>query len=166
LPGTFWTGEVSVAVEMKKPKELAKGTIKAYLLYNDMKEKATEDTFCFVERSNPFYFIVFAGFGVYCWYVAIYFVEGFEQLYSLFSVYSIAIVFLVSYLTFFLGSKLVFRMTVEEAEDDTSTFALFSACRRRERRSLLSAGLAAINTGAIIFYLVEKDIQRLWIGRR
>jgi hypothetical protein len=144
-----------------KPKQLSNGALTAYRRFYEVKEQAVEETFCYVERSNPVYFLAFAIVGAYLWYLAIYVLNGLEQFLTNFPFYSIGVVFLISYFTIYLGSKLVFRVTVDEAEDDTSSFALFSACRRRERRSLFSALLAAFNCAALIVYLTAKDLNRL-----
>lgn len=145
----------------QKPSEIVKGTAEVFVAYNEAKQKMAEEAFSFVERSNPICFIVFAIVTIFLWVLAVFFIEGLPQLYERSSIYPIIVVFMVYYFTFFLGSKFVVRVTVEEAEDNTSIFALFSACGRREKRSLISIVLAAMNTAALVFVLIAKDIDRI-----
>lgn len=75
--------------------------------------------------------------------------------------FPIIIIFVTSYFFFFLGSKLLVRPNREEVTDDTAMLAVFSACARKERRSLISIGLAALHTFIFLIYMFGKDTQLL-----
>ena len=86
---------------------------------------------------------------------------GFERLYNAYGFNPLIIMFIISYFSIFLGSKFIFNPTAEELSDDTSIFALFSACSRKERRSLISIGLALFQTLIFALYLINKDLKLL-----
>lgn len=131
-------------------------------VYREAKEQAFEETVNeFESKIRPLYFLFFFALTILSWLSVILTPIGPVELYEAYGFYP-AIVFLaVSYFTFFLGSKLIFKPTREEIEDDTSSFALFSACRRRELRSLFSIGFAVIHTFFFVAYLVSKDSKLL-----
>lgn len=128
--------------------------------YNDAKEKAVEETVNHLESKNNFlYAVLFLILTILVWSFGIIIPFGLEQLYNVYGFYPIIIFFIISYFTLFLGSRIIFKPTVEELEDDTSLFALFSACRRKASRSLISIGLSLFHTLLFVFYLVSKDVK-------
>lgn len=120
--------------------------------YKDAKKNAAHHAFnVFESKTAPLYFICSLVLIVSAWLIAIFSFDGLDLQYNAFGVFTI------SYFFIFLGSKFIFKPTAEELSDDTSLFALFSACSRKERRSLISIGLALLHTLIFVFYLVSKD---------
>ena len=95
---------------------------------------------------------------VFCWLYALFILDGFEKLYNAFGFYPIIFFFLISYFALFSGSKFLFRPSQEELLDNTSMFAIFSACGRKELRSFISIGFSFLHTFVITFYLINKDL--------
>lgn len=128
--------------------------------YQNAKDEAVEQTVnVFEAKTNPLFVLLFFAFSVYGWIFAIFIAGGFEQLYDLYGFYPVIVFFVISYFFFFLGSKLLFRPTEEELSDDTSIFALYSACRRKSGRSLASMGFSLLKTLIFIIYLINKDLH-------
>lgn len=126
--------------------------------YRNAKEKAIEQGVNVVESKNNLLFaVLFLALSVSAWLFAI--SDGLKSLCENQGSFSVVGFLIISYFTFFLGSKFIFKPTAEELTDDTSVFALFSACRRREFRSLISIGLSLFHTLFFVFYLVSKDIR-------
>ncbi len=139
---------------------MLKSVIRLFNNYQNAKDEAAQETVNYFEaKSNPTYFIVFLAISLYQWFFAITQTSGLEILYDLFGFYPLGIFFVTSYFLFFLGSKLLFKQTEEELSDETSAFALFSACRRRSGRSLVSIFFSIIYTLIFVFYLVSKDLK-------
>jgi uncharacterized membrane protein len=127
--------------------------------YKNAKEKAVEHTVnVFESKTGSLYFICFSASTILAWLIAIFIPAGFEQLYNAYGFSPLVIFFIISYFSIFLGSKFIFRPTAEELSDDTSIFAAFSACGRKEMRSLISIGFALLHTLIFAFYLVSKDL--------
>lgn len=130
--------------------------------YQDAKQQAVEHTVNVVEsKTDPLYFFCSSSLTIFVWLIAAFILDGFERLYNSFGFYPIIIFFIISYFSIFLGSKFIFKPTTEELSDDTSIFALFSACGRKEMRSLISIGFALLHTLIFVFYLVNKDLKWL-----
>lgn len=130
--------------------------------YQDAKKVAAEKAVNVIEsKTAPLYFICALASAVLVWWFAIFISNGFELLYDFFGFYPVIIFFIISYFSIFLGSKFIFKPTLEELTDDTSIFALFSACTRKEMRSLISIGLALLHTLIFVLYLINKDLKRL-----
>ena len=126
--------------------------------YREAKEKAIEQGVNVIEsKNNVLPAVLFLALSISAWLFAI--SDGLKSLCENQGSFSVAGFFIISYFTLYLGSKLIFRPTVEELSDDTSVFALFSACRRKEFRSLISLGLSLFHTLLFVFYLVSKDIR-------
>ena len=126
--------------------------------YKAAKEKAFEQGVNIVEsKNNPLLAVLFLALSIFIWSFAI-FTYVFKRLCEQQGSFSVVGFFIISYFALFLGSKLIFKPTDEELTDDTSAFALFSACRRREFRSLISIGLSLFHTLIFALYLVNKDI--------
>jgi len=139
---------------------MLKPVLRLYKGYEDAKEEAVEQTVIYLEAKNHLiYFVVFLAITLYEWFVAIFPTVGLEELFNLYGFYPIGIFFITSYFLFFIGSKLIFKPTEEEMSDDTSKFALFSACRRREKRSFISVFLSIFHTAIFVLYLVGKDLK-------
>jgi hypothetical protein len=128
--------------------------------YRTGKEQVLEQSVNALEaQTKPLLVFLFMALTVAVWLLA--FVPGiYEKLYETYGFYLIIAVFVFSYFSFFLGSKIIFKPSAEELLDDTSVFALFSACERKERRSLYSAGIALLHTVAFAFYVVDPK----WLG--
>ncbi len=128
--------------------------------YHQAKEAAIEQAINDLEsKNNPLLFFMFLSANIVGWSYAIFVVKGFAQLYEVFNFYPVIIFFLISYFAVFSGSKLIFKPSREEILDGTSIFAIFSACGRKEMRSLISIGLSLFQTLVISLYLVSKDIS-------
>ena len=117
--------------------------------YKDAKKHAAEHSInVFESKTSLLYFIVFLALTILAWLIAIFSSDGLEIQYNAFGI------FIISYFSIFLGSKFIFRPTAEELSDDTSLFAIFSACSRKELRSLISIGLALLHTLIFALYIV------------
>ena len=108
-------------------------------------------------KTTPFLALLLFAVLVYFWIGATMTSLGPVPLFETFGFSPVIVIFVVSYFAFFLGSKTIFRPTVEELKDDTSTFAVFSACKRREARGLISIALALVHTVIFLVYLIGKD---------
>lgn len=134
---------------------MLKNLLKLHRDYQDAKQNAAEHTFSvFESKTGSLYFIFFSALTILFWSIAIFSLDWLELQYNVFGF------FIISYFFIFLGSKLIFKPTAEELSDDTSLFALFSACSRRERRSLISIGLAVLHTLIFALYLVGQNITQ------
>jgi len=140
---------------------MLKQVLQIFKGYENAKGEAIEQTVNYLEAKNHLmYFVLFLAITLYEWFVAIFPTVGLEELFNLYGFYPIGIFFITSYFLFFIGSKLLFKPTEEEVSDDTSRFALFSACRRRERRSFVSVFLSIFHTLIFVLYLVSKDLKQ------
>jgi hypothetical protein len=139
---------------------MLKSVLRLFKTYQNAKEEAVEETVNYFEADiNSIYFVVFLAASLYEWYFAIFQAEGLARLYDLFGFYPISVFFITSYFLFFLGSKLLFKPTEEELSDDTSTFAIFSACSHRSRRSIFSICFSVFYALIFVLYLVSKDLK-------
>lgn len=130
--------------------------------YRQAKEEAIEKTVTVLESNNNLrFFLLFLSINTFGWLFALFILKGFEEIYNLYEFYPIVVFFIISYFTLFSGSKFIFRPSQEELLDDTSIFALFSACSRKEFRSLISLGLSLLHTVVFFFYLINKDLRFL-----
>lgn len=130
--------------------------------YREAKEQAVEETVNVLEtKTNPLFFVFFFASTVLAWLGATLTSVGPVEIYQAYGFFPIFAIFVVSYFSFFLGSKIIFKPSAEELADDTSSFALFSACGRRELRSLISIGLALLHTLIYGIYLISKDQKLL-----
>lgn len=130
--------------------------------YREAKEQAVHETVNVLEtKTNPLLFIFFLALTIFEWLGVSLTPIGPMEIYEAYGFSPIVVVFVISYFSFFLGSKVIFRPTAEELADDTSSFALFSACRRRELRSLISIGLSFLHTLIFFLYLISKDPKLL-----
>jgi len=130
--------------------------------YEDAKEKAIEKSVDVLEkRTAPWFFVLFFALTIHIWAFAIFIVQGFEILFNAMGLYPLAVFFVISYFTLFLGSKSLFKPSHEELTDDTSKFAMFSACGRRVKRSWISIVLSVFHTLFFTLYLIDKDLKFL-----
>lgn len=128
--------------------------------YREAKEKAFEQGVnVFESKTNPLFVVLFLTLSIIAWLYAVFIPDGFEKIYETQGTMPLIIFFVISYFFTFLGSRIIFKPTAEELEDDTSSFALFSACGRKEFRSLISIGFSLFHTFLFVFYLVNKDIK-------
>ncbi len=128
--------------------------------YIQAKEDAVEQTVNVLEsNNNPLFFLLFLSINMFGWLSALFIPTGFEKLYNAYEFYPIIFFFISSYFALFSGSKFLFKPSEEEILDDTSIFALFSACGRKELRSLISIGFSLLHTAVFIFYLINKDLR-------
>ncbi len=130
--------------------------------YQAAKEKAIEQTVTVLESNNkPLIFLLFFSINVFSWVCALFILDGFEQLFNAYEFYPLIFFFLISYFAMFSGSKFILRPSQEELSDDTSIFALFSACGRKELRSFISIGISVLHTLIFTLYLINKDLKFL-----
>jgi hypothetical protein len=135
-----------------------KRVFKIYSDYNEAKQHAAEHSLSVLEsKSNPFFAVGFSVVTILIWLAAMETDIGPVPLFETYGFYPVVLVLIISYFSFFFGSKIICKTTVEELEDDTSTLGIFSACTRRELRSLISLGLAFLHTVIFFLYLISKD---------
>jgi len=137
----------------RTPAEMKEQLLQARRAYHDGKRKLAEQSVSTIEgTTNPYLLLPFLGITIAAWSFAAFSEIGFARLYEAYGLYPFAIVFAVSYFTFYLASKLVLRPSAEEIADDTSYFSLFSASSRKEKRSWISIGLATIHTLVLFLF--------------
>lgn len=137
---------------------MLKRIFKIYSTYQEAKARTAEQTASVVERSDrPWLAFIFIGLSVWIWFGALTSRTGPVEIYEATGFTGIVAVLVVSYFSFYLGSKIIFRLTDEERFDDTSILAIFSACERRERRSLISMVLAFVHSLIFVGYVLSKD---------
>lgn len=130
--------------------------------YQETKEKAVEQTVNNFESKSSIFFVILSFILlIFEWLYAVFFIPGFAILYDVSEFYAFIGFFITSYFFFFLGSKLLFKPSAEELSDDTSMFALFSACGRKAMRSFISVWLGLFHTLIITLYLMNKDLGLL-----
>ncbi|MDM7923120.1 MAG: hypothetical protein QUS14_12540 [Pyrinomonadaceae bacterium] len=128
--------------------------------YHDAKGQAVEDSINAMESDTRswlgLFFLIVA---MMLWGAALEPGFGLEAIYERFGFfYPAIVVFATTYFGVFLTSKLIVRPTVEERTDDTSYLSIFSACERRERRSIVAGTLAVVHVVILAAYLVGKDL--------
>ncbi len=139
----------------RTPGELKDQLLRARRVYREGKEKAFEQSITFAESRMSWWFsLLFVSLTFAGWFVAIVFEPPIEKIYDLYGFLPIVFVFFISYFALFHLSKQIFKPSDEEVADDTSYFALFSACAARERHGLHSAAFGAANTFALILYML------------
>ena len=129
-----------------------------YRKYQEGKEKAFEESINIAESRYglPIFFLSTCLTILY-WLAAIYDPFGVANIFAAYNFLPILVVGITFYLPFYTGSKFIFRPTQEELTDDTSTFALFSACERKAMRSLISAGCATVHTFIFLVFVILTD---------
>ena len=129
-----------------------------YRKFQEGKEKAYEESFAAVEsRDRLPVFLLSAFLTVLLWVAAIYVPLSIAELLKATDFFSVLLIGIIFYLPIYTGSTFIFRPTQEELTDDTSTFALFSACERKAMRSLISAGCATIHTFIFLVFVILTD---------
>ena len=128
--------------------------------YQDAKSEAIEESFNAMETdSRAWLGLIFMIAAAMFWGAALEPGFGLEALFNTFGLfYPAVVVFATTYFGVFFTSKLIVRPTVEERTDDTSYLSLFSACERRERRSIVAGTLAVVHVVVLAGYLVGKDL--------
>ena len=128
--------------------------------YQKLKDDAVgKSVNVFEAKTNPLFVLLFFALLIFGWVSAVIATYGLEKLYNDHGSIPVIIFFVISYFFFYLSSKLLFAPTEEEAADDTSVFALFSACSRKSGRSLAAICLSLFHTLILVFYLVNKDLK-------
>lgn len=141
---------------------MLKRVFNLYSTFQDAKKNAAEQSASVLEADDrPWLALFCVGFIIFLWFGAVTTPIGPVEMFEAFGFMSISVVLVVSYFSFFMGSKLVFKPTAEERSDDTSVLAIFSACERREMRSFISIGLAFLHTVIFVLYLLSKDQKLL-----
>lgn len=139
---------------------MLKKTLKLKRDYEEAKEVAIEHVVNNIEsRTSKVLVGLLFAFIIFEWIYSVYSSFGLEKMTETFGNAPFALTFLSSYFFFFIGSKFIFMPTEEEISDDTSMFAIFSACERREKRSRLSIILSVFHTAIYIAFLVMKDFE-------
>lgn len=132
-----------------------------YRKFQEAKEKAFEESFVTVEsRDRLPVFLLSVFLTILLWLAAIYVPLSIAELLQETDLFSVLLIGIIFYLMFYTGSTFIFRPTQDEISDDTSTFALFSACERKAMRSLLSAGCAVIHTFIYLVFVILTDPRR------
>ena len=143
-------------------KTVLKQLFKLNRTYREAKEHAIEESVNAVEiYERPRVAVFPLALLVFFWIGATSTPIGPVELFEAYGFSPVIVIFVVSYFSFFLGSKILFRPTLEELQDDTSRFAVFSACKRRETRSLISLALAVLHTFVFVLFLISKDSKLL-----
>jgi hypothetical protein len=131
--------------------------LKVPRIYSDAKQEIVEQTITTAESwESRLVAIPFIIGMILFWAFTIWSGIGFEVIFETFSTVLVG-AFAFAYFFFFHVSKLVYKTTDEEVSDDTSMFALFSANRRKERRSFISIFLAVLHTLAVVGYMIHND---------
>jgi hypothetical protein len=146
----------------RTPAELKDQLYQAHRAYREGKEKLVEQSVTTIEsKTSSLFAALLFGLILLIWTASVLSPAGFERLYEAAGLYPIGVVFVISYFTFYIGSKLVLKPSADELSDDTSYFALFSACGRKEMRSLISIGASLLHTLIYVAYLVNRDTNWL-----
>lgn len=141
------------------PAEVADELVGAYRTYHERKEKLVEKSITYAESGTskifaPIFAVLLLGY----WTVAVLWEQPpLGAIFDLSGFLAVVVMFYISHLAFFHLSKLLFKPSAEEAADDTSFFALFSACPARERRGLFSAAFGVGNAAFFVVYLIVKQ---------
>ena len=144
----------------RTPVELKDQLLQASRAYKEGKQALIEQSVTSLEaKTKPLLVGLFLALAIASWLIAIFAPGGFAKLYDAYRAYPVIAFFAFSYFAFFLGSKIIFKPSEEELADDSSPFALFSACERREKRSLISVGLGLLHTVVFVLYLILKDAK-------
>lgn len=139
-----------------------KQIFKIYTTYQEAKVHAAEQCAGVAEKYNrPWLALFCIALTLFLWFGAVMTPVGPVEIYEGSGFMVLPVVAVISYFSFFLGSKIVFRPSAEELSDDTSVLAIFSACQRREMRSLISFILAFVHTAVFVGYLISKDQKLL-----
>jgi len=140
----------------KKPiAELQDRLTDAFHTYREEEEKFVERSITYAEsRTSKLGALIFDCLLVAGWVVAILWDVPIGRIFDGFQFLPVTIMFYISYFAFLHTSKIIFRPTEEETNDDTSYFALFSACDSRASRGLFSAAFGVANAVAITLYVV------------
>jgi hypothetical protein len=141
--------------------QAGKELLKVPRIYSEAKQEIVEHTITTAESwESRLVAIPFIIGMILFWAFTIWSGIGFEVIFETFSTVLIG-AFAFAYFFFFHISKLVYKTTDEEVSDDTSMFALFSASRRKERRSFVSIFLAVLHTVVLVAYMINNDIGYL-----
>lgn len=141
------------------PAEVADELVGALRTYHARKEKLVEKSITYAGSGTskifaPIFAVLLFGY----WTVAVLWEEPpLGAIFDLSGFLSVVLMFYISHLAFFHLSKLIFKPSFEEAADDTSYFALFSACSASERRGLFSAGFGVANAAFFAVYVIVKQ---------
>lgn len=128
--------------------------------YHKAEEEIYERVVFNIESRNSLViFLIFFIAFVSQWLLAILDVFTLKEVINNYRDTLIFVPYLTSYFCFYLGSKFVFRPTDEELKDHTSIIPMFSACKRKAKRGLISFGLSILQTLIFILYLIYKDTE-------
>lgn len=127
----------------------------AFRTYRDEEEKLVERSITYAEsQTSKLGAILFDCLLVAGWLTVALWEVPIGRIFDGFQFLPVTIMFHISYFAFLHTSRIIFRPTEEEANDDTSYFALFSACDARASRGLFSAAFGVANTAAITLYVI------------
>ena len=138
--------------------EIKDQLVQAQRAYREGKEQLIEKSITYTEAGKSRMLApVFGGLLSMGWLLCVLWEPPIGKTFDAFGFFPVVIVFFTSYFAFFHLTRLVFKPSEDELADDTSYFALFSACEARERRGLFSSGFGLANTIAIALYVVLKQ---------
>jgi len=140
------------------PGQLKDQLVGAHRSYREGKEKLIERSVTSIESGRskilaPSFVIIL----VISWVAVFLWEPPIGEIFDMSGFLFVGLAFYASYFAFLHLSKLIFKPSREEAADDTSYLALFSACEARERRGLFSAAFGLANTVAILLYVILKQ---------
>ncbi len=126
--------------------------------YQDAKEDAVQDSIMKLEaRTNPLVFAVLVFLTIGVWYVALFGGVDLAILVDQFGLngvfYPLIAVLAISYFTFYLGSKFVFRPSTKTVPDDDVMFTPMRSYSIEDIRRLISIALSVIHT-SIVFIVI------------
>jgi len=101
--------EMRIGPNRRTPAELKDQLSQAHRAYREGKEKLVEQSVTSVEaKTTPLFAVIFIGLTTSIWLVSVLSPFGFDKTYEAFSFYPIAVVFVVSYFTFYIKLCLTF----------------------------------------------------------
>jgi hypothetical protein len=149
---------MKIGPNQRTPEEIKDQLVQAHRAYREGKEQIFEKSVTYAESGKSWILApLFIGLLILIWLYVVLWAPSLSKMYKQASIFPAVIAFYTAYYAFFHSTKLIFKPSKEELTDDTSYFALFSACEPRERRGLSSAAFAATNTFACIVVLIAKQ---------
>ena len=150
-----------IGPNQRTPGEIKDQLVQAHRAYREGKEKLVEGAITYTEaRKSKLFAPLFVTLLLMVWLGAAFWEAPAGKIFDTignFPKVIALVVFFISYFAFFHASRLVLKPSEEELSDDTSYFALFSACKSRERRGLLSSAFGVANTVSLVAFVIVKQ---------